>query len=138
MGQLIHIETTIQAPIEQVWECFTEPRHIEKWNFASSDWHCTSATVDLRIGGKQSSRMESIDGTEGFDLGITFTDIDVGHELVMRLDDGRYMDVYFIDEDGSTLVEENFEAEDSNALDMQQKGWQSILERFRDYVESLH
>ncbi len=137
MGQLIHIETTIHAPIDQVWACFTEPQHIEHWNFASSDWHCKDASVDLRIGGKQTSRMEAIDGTTGFDFGMTFTDIIIGNELVMRLDDGRYMDVYFIHENGATLVEENFEAEDNNSLELQQEGWQRILNQFRDYVESI-
>lgn len=137
MGQLIHIETTINAPIEQVWTCFTEAQHIENWNFASTDWHCKDAHVDLRIGGKQTSRMESVDGSIGFDFGMTFTDIIVGNELVMRLDDGRYMDVYFIRENDVTLVEENFEAEDENSLELQQEGWQSILNRFRDYVESV-
>jgi Activator of Hsp90 ATPase homolog 1-like protein len=41
---------------------------IKRWNAASDDWHTTNATVDLRVGGAFSSRMEAKDGSMGFDF----------------------------------------------------------------------
>ena len=28
----VTVETTVQAPVEKVWEYWTEPTHITKWN----------------------------------------------------------------------------------------------------------
>ena len=63
----ITIETNVEAPIEQVWEAYTTPADIKQWNAACADWHTTTATVDLREGGKFSSRMEAKDCSMGFD-----------------------------------------------------------------------
>ena len=48
----ITIHATISAGIQKVWNYYTQPEHITKWNFASPDWHCPSASNDMRIGGK--------------------------------------------------------------------------------------
>lgn len=31
----IIVETTVSAPVEKVWEYFTKPEHVTKWNNAS-------------------------------------------------------------------------------------------------------
>ena len=61
----IRVETTVAAPIEQVWRAYTTPENIKQWNAASDDWHTTTAKVDLRVGGAFSSRMEAKDGSVG-------------------------------------------------------------------------
>jgi len=35
-----------------------------------------------------------------------------------------------------TKIVETFEAENTNPIEMQQKGWQSILDNFKNYTES--
>lgn len=77
----ITVETTVAAPIDQVWRAYTTPADIVKWNAASDDWHTTKATVDLREGGAFSSRMEAKDGSMGFDFAGTYTKI-VEHRLI--------------------------------------------------------
>lgn len=57
----ITITTTINAPMDKVWEYWTKPEHIVKWNSASEDWHTPRAENDLRVGGTFTSRMESRD-----------------------------------------------------------------------------
>jgi uncharacterized protein YndB with AHSA1/START domain len=47
---IITIENTINAPVEKVWENWTTPEHIVRWNNASDDWHTTRAENDLRVG----------------------------------------------------------------------------------------
>ena len=77
----INVETTVAAPIEQVWRAYTTPADIKQWNAASDDWHTTAASVDLREGGAFSSRMEAKDGSMGFDFAGTYTKI-VKHKLI--------------------------------------------------------
>ena len=65
----ITVEATINIPVEKVWNFWTKPEHIIKWNSASEDWHTPKAENDLRVGGAFSSRMEAKDGSFGFDFG---------------------------------------------------------------------
>jgi len=48
---MITVETIIEAPIHKVWDAWTNPEHIVQWNYASDDWHCPKAAVDLTPGG---------------------------------------------------------------------------------------
>jgi len=61
----ITVETTVAASMRDVWHAYTTPEDIVQWNAASDDWHTTAATVDLRVGGAFSSRMEAKDGSMG-------------------------------------------------------------------------
>jgi uncharacterized protein YndB with AHSA1/START domain len=71
----IAVETTIQAPLAEVWRAYTTPEDIKQWNAASDDWHTTNASVDLRECGALSSRMEAKDGSFGFDFAGTYTKV---------------------------------------------------------------
>ena len=48
----ITIEAIVDAPVEKVFDIWTNPEHIVNWNSASDDWHTPSAENDLRKGGK--------------------------------------------------------------------------------------
>ena len=72
----ITVETTVNAPLADVWHAYVTPEDIVQWNAASDDWHTTKATVDLRVGGEFSSRMEAKDGSFGFDFAGTYTAIE--------------------------------------------------------------
>jgi len=45
--------------------------------------------------------------------------------------------VRFIEEGENTCVEIDFEAEEVNSLEIQQTGWQAILNNFVSYLEQL-
>ena len=131
----ITVETTVAAPVESVWRAWTTPEDIKRWNAASDDWHTTDATVDLRVGGAFSARMEAKDGSMGFDFAGTYTKL-VEHELIeYSLEDGRIVRVEFIAGDNGTTVRETFDAESVNDAEMQRQGWQAILDNFTRYVE---
>jgi uncharacterized protein YndB with AHSA1/START domain len=66
---VLTVETLVDQPVEKVWEYWTRPEHITKWNSASEDWHTPWAKNDLRTGGNFSSRMEAKDGSMGFEFG---------------------------------------------------------------------
>ncbi len=44
MKTAITVEATISAPIEKIWQYWTNPEHIINWNFASDDW-CAPAAI---------------------------------------------------------------------------------------------
>jgi uncharacterized protein YndB with AHSA1/START domain len=131
----ISVEVLVAAPIAKVWESYTSPSDIVKWNFASEDWHTPSATVDLRVGGIFSSRMESKDGTEGFDFEGVYTNI-IEHELIEYSFGDRNAKVEFSNEPTGVRVAVTFDAEDMNTADQQRAGWQAILDNFAAHVVS--
>ena len=131
----ITVETKIQAPIEQVWSAWTTPEDIKQWNAASDDWHTTAASVDLRVGGAFSSRMEAKDGSMGFDFVGTYTRI-VPNKLIECSFGGGELLVEFLPVPGAVTVRERFDAEDEHSEDQQRQGWQAILNRFARYVEA--
>ena len=111
------------------------PAHITKWNNASDEWHTPYAENDLRAGGKFVSRMEAKDGSFGFDFGGIYDEVR-NHEFISyKLEDGRKVQITFIAEENDTKVVEVFEAEAANPIEMQQEGWQAILDNFKRHAE---
>jgi uncharacterized protein YndB with AHSA1/START domain len=100
----ITIEATIHAPIEKVWDFWTSPDHIVRWNNASADWHTPKAENDLRAGGRFLSRMEARDGSYGFDFTGTYTNVEQFKLIEYILDDGRKVQASFISTGIITLV----------------------------------
>lgn len=132
----ITVETTVQVPADKAWLYWTEPEHITKWNTASDDWHTPSATNDLREGGSFTSRMEAKDGSIGFDFGGTYTKVTPHEHIAYTMDDGRNVTVTFTEQNGETHIVETFDPEQENSIEMQQQGWQAILDNFKTYAES--
>jgi uncharacterized protein YndB with AHSA1/START domain len=133
----ITVEATINAPIETVWQCWTEPKHITHWNNASDDWHTTEATNDLKIGGKFSSIMAAKDGSFSFDFWGIYDAVETHKLIAYTLGDGRDVTISFSKKDNQTTVTEVFEPEDENSIELQKGGWQAILDNFKKYVETL-
>lgn len=131
----ITVETTVHAPIDIVWRAYTSPAAIVQWNAASPDWHTTTATVDLRVGGAFCSRMEAKDGSVGFDFAGTYTRVEPNRLLEYAFGD-RTATVEFADAEGGVTVRVSFAAEETHSVEQQRGGWQAILDSFRRYVES--
>lgn len=133
--QKITVETTVNAPIEKVWEYFTQPRHVVAWNNASSDWHTTTAENDLRQGGTFNYRMEAKDGSAGFDFGGTYDKVVPNELIAYTIGDGRKVSVTFTKKGGEIHISETFKAESENPIEMQRSGWQNIMDNFKKYTE---
>lgn len=132
----ITLTSTINAPVEKVWKLWTSPEHIMRWNNASPDWHTPSAENDLRTGGKFSSRMEAKDGSAGFDFSGIYDEVKPHELIAYTMGDGRKVSAYFTAENGATKVVKTFETEQTNSIEIQREGWQSILDNFKKYAES--
>ncbi len=134
---VITVQAAINAPVEKVWDCWTKPEHITNWNNASDDWHTPHAENDLRVGGNFTTRMEAKDGSFGFDFGGVYSDVRINEYIAYTLDDGRKVNITFSVIAGTTQLVEKFEAENQNTIELQQGGWQAILNNFKKYTESV-
>lgn len=132
----ITVEAVVHAPVENVWSYWTEPKHITQWNNASDDWHTPFAENDLRVGGKFVSRMEAKDGSVGFDFGGVYDEVSLHESIAYTMGDGRKVKVAFARQDNDTRVVESFDAEETHPIEMQQAGWQAILDNFKKYAEA--
>ena len=131
----ITVKAIVNEPVEKVWKSWTEPKYITKWNSASEDWHTPFAENDLRVGGSFISRMEAKDGSFGFDFSGTYNEVKLYEIISYVLDDGRKVKITFIGQENKTNIIETFEMESSNSAELQEKGWQAILDNFKKFTE---
>lgn len=133
--ETITVTATIGAPLAQVWQAFTDPQAVVRWNAASEDWHTPSAANDLRVDGSFVYRMEVKDGSTGFDFSGVYTEVIPHEKIVYVMEDGRQVMVTFTETEEGVLVVETFDPETENSLELQKTGWQAILQNFKQYVE---
>jgi len=131
----ITVETNVAATIEKVWHAYTTPEDIKQWNAASDDWHTTASTVDLRVGGIFSSRMEAKDGSMGFDFAGTYTKI-IDKKLIAYSFGDRVAQIEFADGPKGVNVRLTFDSEPTHPIEQQRDGWQAILNKFAHHVEA--
>lgn len=136
MKDLIEVQVDIEADIELVWRCFTQPEHIVNWYYSMDSWHTPQAINDLSENGKFNYRMESKDGSMGFNFVGRNIKIDKQKLIKYLLEDGRRVDVKFKTEDGKVIVSEDFEAQSEHTMDIEKTTWQRTLDNFKTYVES--
>jgi uncharacterized protein YndB with AHSA1/START domain len=129
----ITVSAVVAAPLHEVWRAYTTPEDIKVWNTASPDWHTTSATVDLRPGGKFSSRMEAKDGSFGFDFAGEYTKV-VHLELIEYAFGDRVGVVELKEGPAGVTVTVTFDGEQTHSEEQQRGGWQAILDSFSRHV----
>jgi len=141
--QKIQVEIIVHADIETVWKHWNDPQSITGWAFASDTWECPHAENDLTAGGRFLTRMSAKDGSFSFDLTGTYTGVVENEEITYITDkapeeeSSRECEVKFTNlGDGTTKITEIFDAEQVNSIELQQAGWQAILENFKKFVES--
>ncbi len=98
----ITIKIQVKGDVQQVWNAYTNPKHIINWNFAVPEWHCPSAKNDLRVGGEYFALMEAKDGSVGFDFKAIYKELTPEQSLVYILEDGREVGVSFTSQGDTT------------------------------------
>ena len=121
--------------MEDVWNSWTGAEHIRHWYFASEDWHVPFAENDLREGGKFRTTMASKDGKMGFEFEGTYFTVSEHEMIGYELADGRKVITRFSEAPEGIYMEESFDPETENPIDMQSAGWQAILNQFKKYTE---
>lgn len=132
----ITIQTVVNAPIEKVWECWTDPKHITGWAFASDDWEAPHAENDVRVDGKFSTTMAAKDKSASFEFGGVYTAVEEYKHIAYVMDDDREVDITFSETPDGVKIVQSFDPESENSREMQRDGWQAILENFKKYAES--
>ena len=133
---VITIETTVNASIDKIWSYWSLPQHITKWATPSDEWHTARAENNLAVGGTFNSRMEAKDGSMGFDFGGVYDAVEKNKYIAYTIGDGRKVEINFSSDSNSTKIVESFEAESIHPIEMQQGGWQAILNSFKSYTEA--
>jgi uncharacterized protein YndB with AHSA1/START domain len=134
---MITITTTINATLDKVWNFWNNPKHITNWYFASSDWHCPKAENDLQVGKSFNIRMEAKDGSFGFDFEGEYTKITEFQLIEYILADSRTVITTFEKNQNTIVVTQQFDPENENSLELQQNGWQAILDNFKKHTERI-
>jgi len=132
----ITVKATVKSAVEKVWTFWSEPEHIKNWCNASDDWHAPKAENDLKPGGKFLTRMEAKDGSFGFDFEGIYDEVTENHYIHYTMADGRTVSITFEGGENETKITETFDPENLNPVEMQQGGWQMILDNFKKYTEA--
>lgn len=130
----ILVKAIVAAPIGKVWDYYTKPECITKWNFADPSWHCPTASNDLKVGGKYIARMQAKDGSSGFDFEVVYTEVIAQQKLSYQFA-GRNATIDFISKQDKTEVIIQFDHETENSIELQREGWQAILNNFKKFTE---
>lgn len=132
---MITVSININTTLEKVWDFWNNPNHIQNWYFASPDWHCPKAENELQIGKGFNYRMEAKDGSFGFNFEGKYTKIIDFQIIEYVLADNRKVITTFDKQKNSVLVTQKFNPETENTIELQQSGWQAILNNFKKYIE---
>jgi uncharacterized protein YndB with AHSA1/START domain len=109
--QTLRMERTFEAPIQAVFDAFTNTEVLRRWWHAGHDWETTEANVDLRVGGEIRVVMRNPRSDEQYGGGGRYTEIDPPNRLAFTWfwdnDEARtrqLIEVDFEESDGATTV----------------------------------
>ncbi len=126
----------INSEIDKIWFHWNDNYSIEKWNIPFSDWKCQVIENNLKVGGKFDYRMGNIGETDGFNYKGQYTNIIV-NELIETLgDDNRPSQILFKTEGKQVTIIETFEPESKTPIDIQEEFINTILTKFKNFVEN--
>lgn len=150
-GNAIVIERIFDAPIDLIWQMWTQAEHFKNW-YGPEGFVTPLAQIDLRLGGKRLFRMETPDGSMTMWLAGEYTEIVPKTRLAYTES--------MADENGNLLSENEGEPpmvtiitvllEDLGgrtkmqmthaglpADDGASEGWKQALTKMADYAETL-
>ena len=132
----ITVQAVINAPVDKVWNLWTTPGHITKWNNASDDWHTPYVENDINTGGKFLFVMERKDGSNGFDFKGIYDEVLLHKKISYTTSDGRKATNLFDVTSGGVKITEMFEPSKEDSPELQRDFVAGVLRNFKAYVES--
>lgn len=133
---MITVQTSVNATIEKVWEFWTTPKHIQKWNNPTDDWHTPSVENDVKAGGKFKYKMAKKDGSISFDYEGIYTKVDKFLVIEYQLVDNRTVSVQFESQDDKVIITEIFAPDAANPENEQKEFCQGVIDNFKKYAEA--
>jgi uncharacterized protein YndB with AHSA1/START domain len=133
-GQVVRIERTFDAPVEDVFDAWTSEEVIRRWFIPAQGWQEPSAEVDLRVGGTVRVVMRDPSGA-AVEAGGEYTEINRPHRLAFTwtFDDDpsnqQLIEIDFTERDGATtVVFVNSNISEERRRDQQYDGWSTCLD----------
>jgi uncharacterized protein YndB with AHSA1/START domain len=77
----IVVERTFNAPVERIWQMWTQPQHLKNW-YGPQGFSVTITEMDVRVGGRHLFCMTSADGSTKMWLVGEYTEIVPNKRLV--------------------------------------------------------
>lgn len=133
---MITVKTIVNAPIDKVWEFWTTPKHIQKWNNPTDDWHTPFVENDVKVGGKFKYTMALKDESICFDFEGIYTNVESFSVIAYQLVDNRTGIVEFEIQGDKVEITEIFEPEKANPEDEQKQFCQGVIDNFKRYTEA--
>jgi uncharacterized protein YndB with AHSA1/START domain len=81
-GPVLRLERTFDAPREEVFAAWTSPEVLRRWWAAAPGWECTTAEVDLRVGGRYRLAMRESPEAAPYAVGGEYLEVDPPERLV--------------------------------------------------------
>jgi uncharacterized protein YndB with AHSA1/START domain len=132
----ITVEIIVKAPVAKVWKMWTTPADIMKWNNPSDAWQNLLVQVDLQDEGRFLFRMQTKDGSEGFDYCGKYDRVKTNELIELTTVDGRKTINRFTSKGSETMITETFEVEAKTPVHIQRDFCQNVLNNFKRYAES--
>jgi uncharacterized protein YndB with AHSA1/START domain len=144
--RVLVIERIFNAPRALVWRAWTDPAHLAHW-WGPRGFTLPGCEVDLRVGGAYRFHMRGPDGEDHWSHGV-FREIVEPERLVYA---GCWVDAEGNPKGPQTLVTVTFEDldrktkltlrhsgfESVSACDEHRIGWNSSLDCFAEYIETV-
>jgi len=140
----IHITRVYDAPVETVWDAWTDPDQVAKW-WGPRGFTLTTHSKDLRVGGHWNYTMHGPDGTD-YPNSTAYFEVEPGRKLVY--DHGANDDrpplfrvtVLFAEQGGKTKMDMTMalatpEAAEQTRKFIKQAGGNSTWDRLAEYLE---
>ncbi|MEP6804715.1 MAG: SRPBCC domain-containing protein [Flavobacterium sp.] len=134
---MITVQNTINTSIDQVWDFWTLPEHIQNWNTAIDGWYTTAVENDLKVGGKFKYKMVKRDTSLSFDFEGLYTKIENLSVIEYKLLDNRIGKVSFEKNENQVKIIEDFEPVREDSESMQKEWCQTVIDNFKKYAESF-
>ena len=132
----ITVETIISLPVEKVWQCWTTASDIMQWNNPNDDWHTPKVEIDLKKDGDFLFRMETKDGSMGFDHAGKYDQVIVNERIEYTGNDGRKSVIIFRPDGNETKLTESFEPDPNIPLNDQRDFCKGVIDNFKRYAET--
>jgi uncharacterized protein YndB with AHSA1/START domain len=137
--KLVTVSRVISAPIDRVWQAWTDPDKLKKWFVAEPGKDTQVIQFDVKIGGKVRLKFPGAAGEYTW----TYVKIDKPHLLVFDILDfsladyqgaGGICNVELEDQGGKTKVTVWGMTPDESMVKMAQKGWGFTLNNLSNYL----
>jgi uncharacterized protein YndB with AHSA1/START domain len=127
---ILRIERTFRAPIERVFDAWTDPEVMRRWLHAGADWETPTAEVELRVGGRIRVVMRNPEDGSSHGMGGEFVLIERPHRLVFtwtfdsHAQNAQLIELELAERDGATtVVMTNSAIAAQERWESQQRGW---------------